>query len=195
MQCGPVRFKVDARQEAAARPFDHRVVLESTSFRLQQDDRDPGIEEIYSKLTADEGRMALIVADVFPAVQAGRSPLVLTERTEHLDRLAGLLDGQVQHLLVLRGGLGARERKRLAVSFKSIPDDESWVLLATGPYIGKGFDDARLDTLFLALPVSWHGTIQQYAGRLHRLHAGKRVAQVCDYVDADVPMLLTMHKE
>jgi superfamily II DNA or RNA helicase len=121
--------------------------------------------------------------------------LVLTERTEHLDRLARLLDGQVQHLLVLRGGMGARARKRVAASLKSIPDEESRVLLATGRYIGEGFDDARLDTLFLALPVSWRGTIQQYAGRLHRAHASKRVVQIFDYVDDGVPMLLAMYKK
>jgi len=195
MQCGPVRFKVDAKQEAAARPFDHRVVLKSTRFRLQQPDHEPGIQEIYSQLAADEDRTALIVADVVSAIQTGRSPLVLTERTEHLDRLAALLDGQVQHLLVLRGGMGARERKRVAASLKSIPDEESRVLLATGRYIGEGFDDARLDTLFLALPVSWRGTIQQYAGRLHRVHASKRVVQIFDYVDDGVPMLLAMHKK
>ena len=194
-QCGPVRFKVDARQEAVAGPFDHRVVLKSTSFRLQQDDREPGIQEIYSRLAADEDRTAIIVSDVLTAVRAGRSPLVLTERTEHLDRMAVLLDGQVQHMLVLRGGMGARERKRLSAALKSIPDGELRVLLATGRYIGEGFDDARLDTLFLAMPVSWRGTIQQYAGRLHRLHAAKRVVQIFDYVDASVPMLVSMHKK
>jgi superfamily II DNA or RNA helicase len=195
MQCGPVRYTVDARQEAAARPFDHSVVLKSTSFRLQQVDREPGIQEIYSQLAADEDRTVRIVSDVLTAVQARRSPLVLTERTEHLDRMAELLNGQVQHVLVLRGGMGAKERKRLSAALKSIPDGEPRVLLAAGRYIGEGFDDARLDTLFLAMPVSWRGTIQQYAGRLHRLHASKRVVQIFDYVDVSVPMLASMHRK
>ncbi|MCC6177189.1 MAG: hypothetical protein IT305_17930 [Chloroflexi bacterium] len=83
----------------------------------------------------------------------------------------------------------------LSAALKSIPDGEPRVLLATGRYIGEGFDDARLDTLFLAMPVSWRGTIQQYAGRLHRLHSSKRVVQIFDYVDAGVPMLLSMHEK
>lgn len=195
MQRGPVRFTIDARQEAAARPFEHQVVLTNTTFRVRPAEPEPGIEEIYSQLAADEDRTALIVTDVLSAVQDGRSPLVLTERTEHLDRLAALLDGHFQHVLVLRGGMSARERKRVAASLKSIPGEESRVLVATGRYIGEGFDDARLDTLFLVLPVSWRGTIQQYAGRLHRVHASKRIVQVFDYIDVGVPMLLAMHKK
>ena len=74
----------------------------------------------------------------------------------------------------------------------SIPENESRLLLATGRLIGEGFDDARLDTLFLTLPVSWHGTIAQYAGRLHRLHAAKREVVIYDYVDADEPLLAKM---
>ena len=170
-------------------------MLRGTDFKLRQDGHDPGIQEIYSQLAADDAKTALVVSDVLKALQVGRSPLVLTERTDHLDRMARMLEGQVRHVLVLRGGMGARERRRLSAALRSIPDEEPRILLATGRYIGEGFDDARLDTLFLALPVSWRGTIQQYAGRIHRLHPGKRVVQIFDYVDAGVPMLLNMsHK-
>ena len=78
--------------------------------------------------------------------------------------------------------------------WRRFPDDESRLIVATGSYIGEGFDDARLDTLFLAMPISWKGTLQQYVGRLHRLHDGKRIVQVYDYVDNCVPMLGRMYE-
>ena len=126
------------------------------------------------------------------AVREGRSPLVLTERNEHLDRLAGLLPASIQHLVVLRGGMGRKELRATIDRLAAIPENESRVLLATGRYVGEGFDDARLDTLFLTLPVSWRGTIAQYVGRLHRLHHGKREVRVYDYADLNVPMLARM---
>jgi superfamily II DNA or RNA helicase len=99
---------------------------------------------------------------------------VLTERNEHLERLAGALAPAVRHVVVLRGGMGKREFQAVADRLAKIHVDEERVLLATGRYAGEGFDDARLDTLFLTLPVSWRGTIAQYTGRLHRLNDRKR---------------------
>lgn len=88
--------------------------------------------------------------------------------------------------------MGNKRRQVLADRSASIPDGEERVLIATGRYVGEGFDDARLDTLLLVMPISWRGTLQQYAGRLHRLHANKREVQIYDYVDANVPMLMRM---
>ncbi len=195
MQCGPLRFKVDAKEEAAARPFEHVVIPRVTSFGLRPDTPGPGIQEIYSQLVADEARTALIVSDVLTAMRTGRSPLVLSERRDHVEAMARMFEREVRHVIVLRGGMGARERRRVGDELGAIPDDEARLLLATGRYIGEGFDDARLDTLFLALPVSWRGTVQQYAGRLHRLHARKRVVQIFDYVDAGVAVLARMHEK
>lgn len=195
MQCGPIRHCVDSRQHAQSRPFTHVVVPRNTAFTLPAELAAAGIQEIYSRLVADRVRTEMIVADVRAAVSEGRSPLVLTERTEHLEQMQKLIGSQIEHLVVLRGGMGAGERKAVAASLKSIPDDAPRVLLATGRYIGEGFDDARLDTLFLALPVSWRGTIQQYAGRLHRLHDRKRDVTIFDYVDALVPMLAKMYQK
>jgi len=192
MQCGPVRVKIDAKKQAAARPFDHEVVVRTTDFMLPEHLANAGIQEIYSQLAEDEARTNLILADILKAVKAGRSPLVLTERTEHLDRMASALEGRIAHVLVLRGGMGIKQRRELTEALASVPENEPRVLLATGRYIGEGFDDARLDTLFLTLPVSWRGTIQQYAGRLHRLYDGKQLVQIFDYVDIHVPMLLRM---
>jgi len=117
---------------------------------------------------------------------------VLTERNEHLDSLANQLTGRVRHVIVLRGGMGKKQREALVAELAAIPPESERVIIATGRYIGEGFDDARLDTLFLTLPVSWHGTIAQYAGRLHRLYDGKREVRIYDYADLNVPMLARM---
>lgn len=194
MQCGPIRHRVDALAHAAARPFEHILIPRTTVFNVPPEAEAAGIQRLYARLAADAARNDLIVRDVLRAVADGRSPLVLTERTDHLDLLANRLGPAVPHLVVLRGGMGAKQRRSTLVTLAAIPPDEPRVLLATGRYIGEGFDDARLDTLFLALPVSWRGTIQQYAGRLHRLHATKLVVQVYDYVDAAVPVLARMYQ-
>ena len=140
----------------------------------------------------DEERNQFICSDVIQAVQSGRSPLILTERNEHLDDLSQRLSPVIQHLIVLRGGMSSKAINQITDQLKSIPEHEGRVLLATGRFIGEGFDDARLDTLFLTLPVSWHGTIAQYVGRLHRLYDLKKEVQVYDYADLSVSMLERM---
>ncbi len=125
----------------------------------------------------------MITADVIRAVEGGRSPLLLTGRTEHLQHFAAKLNDAVKHVFVLKGGMGKKQRRSVAEDLAAVPEHEPRVILATGSYIGEGFDDARLDTLFLAMPISWKGTLQQYVGRLHRLHDTKRIVQVYDYVD------------
>jgi superfamily II DNA or RNA helicase len=117
---------------------------------------------------------------------------LLTERRDHLEHLASRLEMFARHLVVLRGGMRARERQAVVERIQAIPDAEKRLVLATGRYIGEGFDDARLDTLFLALPISWKGTLIQYAGRLQRPHPRKREVRIFDYVDRSVPMLERM---
>jgi len=195
MLCGPVRFRVDARQQAHQRPFTHSILVRPTSYipPLQlEEDRRLQFQTLYDGLINCRPRNELIVQDVIASVKLGRSPIVLTQRTEHLESLQGLLEPAVKHLLVLRGGMGRKELKGLLARLASIPTDEERVLLATGHYLGEGFDDARLDTLFLTLPISWRGTIAQYAGRLHRLHEGKKEVRIYDYADLNVPMLARM---
>jgi superfamily II DNA or RNA helicase len=172
MQCGPVRHRVDARAQAAVRPFEHRVLVRTTDFQpLQPPEADRRLEfqALYRALIEDEARTQRICEDVVSCVRAGRSPLVLTERNEHLDRLAQGLEPHVRHLVVLRAGMGRKEREATSGRLAAIPRAEERVVLATGKLVGEGFDDARLDTLFLTLPVSWRGTVAQYAGRLHRI--------------------------
>ena len=195
MQCGPVRHRVDAKRQAAARPFEHTVHVRPTSFRptgISADDRRVQFQELYSELIADNDRNQLICDEVLQAVGEGRSPLVLTERNEHLDSLAERLSSRIQHLVELRGGMGRKEIGAISARLATIPAHEPRALIATGRYIGEGFDDPRLDTLFLTLPVSWRGTIAQYVGRLHRLHHCKREVRVYDYADLNAPMLARM---
>ena len=174
MQCGPVRYRVNAKQQAAA-----------SSDWLSS-------ATTYEELIADKERNRLICQEVIQALRDGCSPLVLTERNEHLESLANHLTSEAQHVIVLRGGMRKKELDAIQARLTTIPAAEPRVLLATGRYLGEGFDDARLDTLFLTLPVSWHGTIAQYVGRLHRLYDGKREVRVYDYADLNVPMLARM---
>jgi superfamily II DNA or RNA helicase/very-short-patch-repair endonuclease len=195
MQCGPVRYRVDARKQAGLHPFSHTVVVRPTEFHQKRAaDPDPRSQfhELYDELVEDPARNRLICDDVIQKVREGRSPLILTERTSHLERLADMLTAEVRHLIILRGGMERKELDATMDKLASIPENEERLLLATGRYIGEGFDDARLDTLFLTLPVSWRGIIAQYAGRLHRQHDRKREVCIYDYADLNVPMLARM---
>ena len=195
MQCGSVRHRVDAKAQAAARPFEHTVIVRPTTFQTGSTtgtDKRIEFQSLYQLLVDDETRNRAICEEVVQAVRDGRSPLILTERNEHLDRFESVLSASVPHVVVLRGGMGKKQRRTEAERLAAIPREEGRVILATGKYIGEGFDDPRLDTLFLTLPVSWRGTIAQYVGRLHRLYDGKREVQVYDYADLNVPMLARM---
>ena len=195
MQCGPVRYRVDDRQQAASRTFDHRVIVRNTEFRLpvQSDDKpQPVIQEIYGMLAMDPVRNQMIIDDVVKAVQSGRSPVLLTERREHLAYFANVLAGKVRNIIVLTGGMGRKQRGLLTDQLKNIQENDERLIIATGRYLGEGFDDARLDTLFLTLPIAWRGTVAQYAGRLHRNYEHKSEVIIYDYVDGQVPVLAGM---
>jgi len=194
MQCGPIRYRVDARADAALRSFEHVVLPRPTAFRVEGDAMESGIQALYGRLAGDEERNARILRDVVAAVEAGRSPLLLTERVEHLETFERRLAPLPYRTIVFRGGQGRRQRRSIREELDSIGASEKRIILATGRSVGEGFDDARLDTLFLALPISWRGTLQQYAGRLHRRHADKKVVQIYDYVDTEVPVLMRMYQ-
>jgi superfamily II DNA or RNA helicase len=194
MQCGPVRFNLSAKVMAAANPFEHRVIPRHTDFRMPPDLAEVTIQDVYGALSTDASRNEMIASDIAHALSSGRSPLLLTGRKEHLQYFAAKLSSAAEHVFVLKGGMGTKQRRETAEAIAAVPENESPLILATGSYIGEGFDDARLDTLFLAMPISWKGTLQQYAGRLHRLHDNKRVVQVYDYVDDGVLMLARMYE-
>ena len=194
MQCGPVRHKVDARTQAAERGIRHRVRDRTTSFELPVSAaaaERPSMPEIYAALARDDERNDLIFDDVLQALESRRSPIVLTERKDHLLYLEKRFSAFVKNVAVLHGGQSAAERRQAQAAL-SVPEEAERLILATGRYIGEGFDDARLDTLFLTMPISWKGTLAQYVGRLHRRHAGKTDVLVVDYVDAAVPVLARM---
>ena len=194
MQCGPVRFSMSARTMNETTPFEHKVTLRHTEFRMAPELTEVTIQDIYAALIDDASRNEMITNDILPAIESGRCPLLLTGRTEHLQYFAAKLAGVAEHVFVLKGGMGKKQRQETAAALAAVPENESRVILATGSYIGEGFDDARLDTLFLAMPISWKGTLQQYVGRLHRLHDNKRFVQVYDYVDNQVLMLARMYE-
>jgi len=172
MQLGPVRFAVDPKSQEAQRPFAHTLVVRETSFKTSCE-KPAGIQDLYATLAADTRRNELILNDVIGALEQRRSPILLTERKDHLEYFAAQLSRIARHVVVLQGGVSALARREVKRQLAVIPDAEERLVLATGRYVGERFDDARLDTLFLALPVSLKGTLIQYAGRLHRLHPAK----------------------
>ena len=195
MQCGPIRFHLSAKKAVESSPLEHKVFPRTTDFGWSRPENETAIQDIYAALIVSQERNDLIVRDLQQALSSGRSPLVLTSRTGHLDYLAGRLGGVCPHIFILKGGMGTKQRKKLAESLAAVPCDEPRVILATGSYLGEGFDDSRLDTLLLAMPISWKGTLQQYVGRLHRLHDNKSEVHVYDYADVMVPMLARMYKK
>jgi superfamily II DNA or RNA helicase len=194
MQCGPVRYRVDAKSQAAARSFTHKVRLRETGFRPTPNLETQGpmqMTALYAALTSDEKRNDFIFDDVLQSLEAGRRPVILTERRDHLDHLRSRFERFTKNLVVLYGGMSAIERRTAEDGLRR-PDTEERLVLATGRYLGEGFDDASLDTLFLTMPISWKGTLAQYVGRLHREHHAKREVIVYDYVDSGVAMLARM---
>jgi superfamily II DNA or RNA helicase len=162
---------------------------------LSLKDKKPPIHKVYSALVSDKARNMLIFEDVMKSIAVEkRSPILITERKDHLRKFDEKFRSLIKNVIVFHGGMGQKQRNALYEKMRSIPDGEERLLIATGKYLGEGFDDARLDTLFLTMPISWKGTLAQYAGRLHRIHYNKREVRIYDYVDSHVPMLARMHK-
>ena len=194
MQCGPIRFKSTEKKEASHRPFEHVVLPRITAFRLDKSEN-PKIHEIYNQLLNDNTRNGLIVQDVKSAFAQGHSVLVLSERKAHLTYLYERLSQEIGRIFYLHGTLKKKQTQEVMQAIQNIPKDTALVLLATGRFIGEGFDEPRLDTLFLTLPISWRGTLQQYAGRLHRNYDNKKKVTIYDYVDSEVGVLNRMYEK
>jgi superfamily II DNA or RNA helicase len=196
MQCGPIRHKVNAKQQAALRPFSHKVIIRNTNFQIaMQESGRAAIQKLYSAIILDDPRNHMIYEDVLKVLADNRTPLLLTERKEHALSLAEHFKKVCPHVIVMIGGQTAKAREEIRHKLASIPETETRLIIATGRYIGEGFDDARLDTLFLTMPISWHGTLAQYAGRLHRLHHAKKEVIVYDYADHLVPQFEKMARK
>ena len=190
MQCGPVRYLVDAKSQAEKRAFSHSVILRFTRTRLLAARK---LQDVYAGIVENTARTSQIVSDAIKLIMEGRTPLLLTQRKDHAMRLAEALNGKADHLFLLLGSGRPKEKREKLAALRAVPAGESLVVVATGKYIGEGFDEPRLDTILLAMPVSWKGTLAQYAGRLHRSYEGKQEVRIYDYVDIHIPVLERMY--
>ena len=190
MVAGPIRHKVKSDHGAN---FEQLVILTQLNSQppvnLIDADNRPRITDVYHWLADDNERNQRIVGDVATKIIEERHPLVLTERREHAELLHQLLIEKKFRSVVLRGAMRAEERHKAKEQLTT-----AQVIVATGKYIGEGFDLPRLDTLFLALPISWRGSLAQYAGRIHRESEGKDRVTIFDYVDS-LPMLQRMYRK
>lgn len=189
MQCGPIRYNLKAKGGDSSVICKLIVRETGSSYDWKDEDR---ITSLWPQLIIDDVRNQMIFDDIMFALEEKRSPIMLTERKEHLMLLYEKLQGFVKHIILLHGGMRAKKRKEMISMLEEVPDNEERLILATGQYIGEGFDDPRLDTLFLAMPFSFKGKMVQYAGRLHRLYEGKNEVRIYDYVDENIPVLKRM---
>ena len=194
MQCGPIRFTTDVKSQIAKQSFDRFLIPRFTSYNSILEDR-LSIATLYKYLSEDEIRNNLIVEDICKAVNTGRTPIILTNRTVHVSVLAEKLKATIKNVISLTGAGTTREKREAMQRLQTIPDSEQLVIVATGKYVGEGFDYPRLDTLFLALPISWKGLLTQYAGRLHREYEGKKDVRIYDYIDIHEPICDSMYRK
>ena len=194
MQCGPIRFTTDAKSQIAKQSFDRFLIPRFTSYNSILEDR-LSIATLYKYLSEDEIRNNLIVEDICKAVNTGRTPIILTNRTAHVSVLAEKLKATIKNVISLTEAGTTREKREAMQRLQTIPDSEQLVIVATGKYVGEGFDYPRLDTLFLALPISWKGLLTQYAGRLHREYEGKKDVRIYDYIDIHEPICDSMYRK
>lgn len=194
MQCGPIRFSTDVKSQIAKQSFDRFLIPRFTSYNSILEDR-LSIATLYKYLSEDEIRNNLIVEDICKAVNTGRTPIILTNRTAHVSVLAEKLKATIKNVISLTGAGTTREKREAMQRLQTIPDSEQLVIVATGKYVGEGFDYPRLDTLFLALPISWKGLLTQYAGRLHREYEGKKDVRIYDYIDIHEPICDSMYRK
>ena len=196
MHCGPIRYQDNLRKQAENRPFDHYIIPRFTSLRvpLGKDENDVSIQQLYTEILDSDFRNQQIIDDVLNNYHQGRNCIVLSLRTAHVESLANRLKEKVPDVFILMGGMGRKTTREIFQRIADFPADRNIILVATGHFIGEGFDEPRLDTLFLAMPISWKGTLQQYAGRLHRLYKAKKEVKIYDYVDIQVRMLEKMYQ-
>ncbi len=188
MQCGPIRYTAAKPVNA---PHDLEVVPRFLSTRINLP-AEAGIQDVFRQVANDADRTAAIAAQAMANFEAGRKVLILTERTDHLDAIRVALESRVGNFFTLHGRMSKKQRRILTDELEALPPDSPRILLATGKLVGEGFDHPPLDTLILSMPISWKGTLQQYAGRLHRDHATKTDVRIIDFIDEGHPALLRM---
>ena len=194
MQCGPIRFSADAKSQIAKQSFDRYLIPRFTSYRSITEDKQT-ITAMYQSLSEDTVRNDLIVKDICKVVDSGRTPIILTNRTSHVTLLAEELRNTIPNVITLTGSGTTKDKRDALLRLQAISPSEPLVIVATGKYVGEGFDYPRLDTLFLALPISWKGLVAQYAGRLHRENEGKKDVRIYDYIDIHEPVCDSMYRK
>jgi len=198
MCLGDIRYRQSPKKKAAERPFDHFVIPRISPVKMLVTEKRikyNSIQEVFSYIANNQIRNKLISEDILKNINEGRNIIALTERTAHVQKLYDLLKNKIKNIFVLTGSLTAKERKETEEKLKNIPVSENILIIATGKYIGEGFDYPRLDTLFLTFPISWKGRLQQYAGRLHRLYEEKKEVYIYDYVDIHIKVLERMYQK
>lgn len=194
MQCGPIVHKAVSKI-INEKKVAHMLIPRSNEIQSDKDLSMLKLTELYDEIMNYKSRNELIINDIIEAFKLGSTPLILTERVEHLNILSNMLGEYVDNIIILKGGMRNKQRKSALNIIKSFSKEEHFIILATGKYIGEGFDESRLDTLFLTMPISWKGVLQQYAGRLQRMYEGKNIVKIYDYVDNNVPMLVKMYNK
>lgn len=197
MQCGPIRYRDDAKEQAEKRPFEHYIIPKFTSLRspMDKEEQEITVQNLYAEIVDHEARNQLIIDDVVNSYKNGRNCIVLSLRTAHVEHLAQRIKKKCPDVLTLMGKMGKKATREVFKQIANTPTDKNIILVATGHFVGEGFDEPRLDTLFLAMPISWKGTLQQYAGRLHRLFENKKEVQIYDYIDIHIRMLEKMYQK
>jgi superfamily II DNA or RNA helicase len=193
MQCGPICHQI-RQKDFSSHLSGSFVYVRETGFSCEWDDNSE-IHDVWSKLIDDDERNKKIIDDIVKVLDEGRFPLILTERREHLERLSQMLKDKADFIALLHGGLKKKNTQEIFDRLKQSQNVSKTIILATGSYIGEGFDEPRLDTLFLTMPSSFKGKIVQYAGRLHRYHKEKRDVCIYDYVDNNVSVLAKMFQK
>ena len=184
--CGKILYSTTTKQMNEAQSFSHYFIPRFTSFHYIAEksvNKNPSINQYYEKIIVNSARNELIISDVKSAIKNQRTPLILSERLEHLELLREKLKDCAQNVVLITGKGTQKQKREQLENLNNIPTEESLIILATGKYAGEGFDYPRIDTLMLAMPFSWKGTLSQYCGRLHRNFAGKEEVVIYDYVD------------
>lgn len=194
MQCGEIRYTSDPKVQQAQQSFRRLLIPRFTSHRNLKADGG-NYAQVIDELIENESRNKLILDDVASNLSEGRTPIILTARTAHVDLLAEECRKICPNVIRLVGNDSAKAKREVMAQLSHVPDDEPLVVVATGKYVGEGFDLPRLDTLMLALPVSWKGLIAQYTGRLHRNYPGKTETRIYDYIDLRVPICDSMYRK
>jgi superfamily II DNA or RNA helicase len=186
MQCGPIRYRMATEDSGIPRQL---IIRETPMPPLVPE---LPIQDVFKALSLDDGRNQLIVEDVLQALSQGRKCLILSQRKEHCRLLAESLKQKGKSPFLLSGTVGKKERTAIVKEIKDISAEEELLIIATGQYLGEGFDCPQIDTLFLAFPVAFRGKLIQYVGRILRKYESKTSVIVYDYLDKQVPVLNAM---